>query len=289
MSRVLNELLELLELERIEEKLFRGHSQDLGFGAVFGGQVIGQALSAARHTVTGRRPVHSFHCYFLRPGDARRAIVYDVESIRDGRSVSTRRVQAIQRGQVIFFMTASFHEASPGLDHHDSMPEVTPPQELESDTDRARRYRDLIPEPMREFFMTETPIEIRTVDPDDPRRLAPRPARRHLWFRANGPLPDDERVHRYLLAYASDFSFLATALQPHAVAFWEGGVRMASIDHAMWFHRALRFDDWLLYSVDSPSAAGSRALVRGRVFSRDGRLVASTAQEGMIRVRGAGR
>jgi len=282
----LDELLALLELERIEENLFRGHSQDLGFGAVFGGQVMGQALSAARHTVIGERPVHSFHCYFLRPGDARRPIVYDVEAIRDGRSVSTRRVKAIQRGQPIFFMTASFHESTPGLDHQDPVPQVTPPEELERDTDRARRHRDLVPEPMRGFFLTETPIEIRTVDPGDPRRPEPRPARRHLWFRANGPLPADERVHRYLLAYASDFSFLVTALQPHGIAFWERGVRIASIDHAMWFHRPLRFDEWLLYAIDSPSAAGTRALVRGRIFTRDGRLVASTAQEGLIRVRG---
>jgi acyl-CoA thioesterase-2 len=286
MSRVLDELLELLELERIDENLFRGHSQDLGFGAVFGGQVIGQALSAARHTVTGQRPVHSFHCYFLRPGDADRPIVYDVEAIRDGRSVSTRRAKAVQRGQPIFFMTASFHESAPGLDHQDPMPVVTPPEDLERDTDRARRYQDLVPEPMRDFFMTETPIEIRTVDHVDPRRVRRQPARRQLWFRANGALPDDERVHRYVLAYASDFGFLVTALQPHGVGFWERGVRIASIDHAMWFHRPLRFDDWLLYDVDSPSAAGTRALVRGRIFSRDGRLVASTAQEGMIRVRG---
>ncbi len=289
MGRVLDELLELLELERIEENLFRGHSQDLGFGAVFGGQVIGQALSAARHTVLGDRPVHSFHCYFLRPGDARRPIVYDVEAIRDGRSVSTRRVKAIQRGQPIFFMTASFHESAPGLDHQDDMPQVTPPEDLEPDTTRARRHRDLIPEAMRGFFMTETPIEIRTVDPGDPRRPGPRPARRHLWFRANGALTADERVHRYLLAYASDFSFLVTALQPHGIAFWQPGVRIASIDHAMWFHRPLRFDEWLLYAVDSPTASGTRALVRGRIFSRDGRLVASTAQEGLIRVRGESR
>lgn len=287
MSAVLDELLNLLELEKVEETLFRGRSQDLGFGAVFGGQVIGQALSAARHTVVEDRRVHSFHCYFLRPGDARRAVVYDVERIRDGRSVSTRRVRAIQRGEPIFFMMASFHEGGGGLDHQAAMPEVPGPEEIPSETELARRHRALIPESMREYFTAEKPIEIRpvhAVDPRDPRPMAPT---RHVWLRANGPLPDDERVHRYLLAYASDFNFLVTALQPHGRIFWQPEVTLASIDHVMWFHRPVRFDDWLLYAVDSPSAASCRALVRGQVFARDGVLVASTAQEGLIRVRGA--
>jgi acyl-CoA thioesterase-2 len=285
MTDVLADLLELLELERIEETIFRGRSQDLGFGAVFGGQVIGQALSAGTQTVPSERAVHSFHCYFLRPGDARRPVVYEVESTRDGGSISSRRIRAIQRGKTILFMGASFHASESGFEHQDEMPEVAGPEGLESGTDLARRHRHLIPEAMRDTFTRERPIEIRpvqTVNPTDPQ---PMPPRRQVWLRAAGAMPESASVHRYLLAYASDFNFLVTALQPHGRVWWEPSLKMASIDHAMWFHRPLRVDDWLLYDVDSPSAASGRALVRGRIFSRDGRLVASTAQEGLIRLR----
>jgi acyl-CoA thioesterase-2 len=284
-SKVLEELLALLELERIEEAIFRGPSRDLGFGAVFGGQVIGQALSAARRTVPVDRIVHSFHCYFLRPGDVARPIVYDVERIRDGSSFTTRRVKAVQHGRAIFFMSASFHREETGFDHADPMPDVPGPEGLESALDFARRHVALIPEPLRATFTHETPIEVRPVQVLDPTAPRPMPAVRRVWMRANGEMPDDPTIHRDLLAYASDFNFLVTALQPHGRAFWDQSLQMASIDHAMWFHRPLRMDEWLLYDVDSPSASGARGLVRGRIFSRDGRLVASTAQEGLIRER----
>ncbi len=288
MTRVLDELVALLSLEKIEETIFRGASQDLGFGAVFGGQVIGQALSAAEQTVAPERSVHSFHCYFLRPGDARRPVVYDVDLVRDGRSITTRRVKAVQRGRPILFMAASFHIHEDGLTHQDPMPDVPPPEALEPESEFARRHRDLIPEAMRETFTRDAAIEIRPVERMDPVHPRPMLPRRLVWLRAAGELADDPRVHRYLLAYASDFNFLVTALQPHGRVFWDGGLKLASIDHAMWFHRPFRCDDWLLYAVDSPSAAASRALVRGQIFTRDGRLVASTAQEGLVRERPPG-
>ncbi len=284
MTTPLDGLLQQLRLERIEDTIFRGPSQDLGFGAVFGGQVIGQALSAAEQTVVDERSVHSLHCYFLRPGDVSRSIVYEVERIRDGRSFTTRRVRAIQHGEAIFFMAASFHHVEEGFDHADDMPLVPEPETLESDTDFARRYLDLIPGVMHSTFIGDKPIEVRAVQHMDPRDPQPIPPQRQVWIRTNGKLPDDPRVHRYLLAYASDFNFLITALQPHGRTFWQRGQKLASLDHGMWFHRPFRFDDWLLYSVDSPSASGARALVRGQLFSRDGRLVASTIQEGLVRV-----
>ena len=285
MTRVLDELLKLLQLEQIEDTIFRGQSQDLGFGAVFGGQVLGQALSAARQTVPEERTVHSFHAYFLRPGDPRRPIVYDVERTRDGGSFTTRRVKAVQHGESILFMGASFHRAEVGFDHADTMPEVPAPDELPSEQEHAERWQHLIPPPMRRIFVCETPIEIRPVQVSDPADPQPMPPRRQIWLRAAGQVPDDPKVHRYLLAYASDFNFLVTALHPHGKIFWDPNLQLASIDHAMYFHRPFRIDDWLLYDVDSPSAAGARGLVRGRLFSRAGDLVASTVQEGLMRER----
>ncbi len=285
MTRVLDDLITLLELEKIEDTIFRGQSQDLGFGAVFGGQVLGQALSAARQTVPDERTVHSFHAYFLRPGDPKRPIVYDVERTRDGGSFTTRRVKAIQRGKAILFMGASFQGTEPGFDHASTMPEVPSPDRLPSERELAERWQHLIPKPMRSLFVCQTPIEIRPVQVNDPADPQPMHPRRQVWLRANGHVPDDPRVHRYLLAYASDFNFLVTALQPHGKIFWDPTLQLASIDHAMWFHRPFRFDDWLLYDVDSPSAAAARGLVRGQLFTRDGLLVASTAQEGLMRER----
>jgi acyl-CoA thioesterase II len=283
---VLAELLDLLELETIEYGIYRGKSQDLGFGSLFGGQVIGQALSAARETVEDDRNVHSFHSYFLLPGDASKPIVYDVEVIRDGRSFSSRRVKAIQHGRPIFFVMASFQLSQPGLEHAETMPEVPGPEELRSEVELARAYAARIPASIREQFVCDKPIEMRPVIPVNPFNPKPMPPQRNVWFRANGDMPDDAQVHRYLLAYASDFNCLTTALQPHGRSLIQPEVVMATIDHAMWFHRPFRFDEWLLYAVDSPSASGSRGLVRGRFFDRDGRLVASTVQEGLIRVRG---
>jgi len=283
MGVVLDRLLELLELERIDEDVFRGPSQDLGWGTVFGGQVLGQALSAAGRTVDDSRHAHSLHGYFLRPGDPSREITYHVERTRDGASFSTRRIRANQDGPPIFFMAASFQRPERGLDHQDRMPDVPGPDGLASFDELTRRYLHLAPESLRTSLDVRWPIEMRPVEASDP--LAPEPTepRAHVWLRAAAALPDEERVHRYLLAYASDFSLLDTALAPHGRTYWQGDLKMASIDHAMWFHRPFRADDWLLYAMDSPNASGARGLVRGEVFDRSGRLVASTAQEGLIR------
>lgn len=283
MSQVLANLLSLLKLETIELGLYRGQSQDLGFKAVFGGQVMGQALSAAKETLPEERKVHSFHSYFLRPGDASKPIVYEVENIRDGKSFSTRRVSAIQFGKPIFYMTASFQTEELGFEHQLEMPAVPGPDELVSDLDFYQRHAAQIPEKLRSKFICEKPIEMRPVDfqnPFSPQISAPK---RYVWFKANGNMPDDLRVHKYLLAYASDFNFLPTALQPHGRSFMAPQMQVATIDHAMWFHHDFRFDDWLLYAVDSPAASGGRGLVQGQFFSRDGKLVATTIQQGVIR------
>jgi acyl-CoA thioesterase II len=284
MSDVLAKLLELLQLERLEQNLFRGQSQDLGWGVVFGGQVLGQALSAAEQTVPEGRGVHSMHGYFLRPGDVSKPVIYDVDPIRDGKSFTTRRVVAIQNGQAIFSMAASFQRAEEGYDHQAAMPETTPPDRLESEQDLFRKHLASIPEPFRQRAIADRPIEVRPVEFDNPLAPVVRPPERSVWYRSAGPLPDTPSIHQYLLAYASDFHFLATAMQPHGQS-WLSGIQLASLDHSMWFHRPFRFDQWLLYSVDSPTAQGARGLVRGQFFAPDGTLVASTAQEGLMRPR----
>lgn len=283
MSKVLTDLLSQLQLERIENTLYRGQSQDLGFGAVFGGQVMGQALSAAKETVEEQRKVHSLHCYFLLAGDVRQPIVYDVEAIRDGGSLSTRRIKAIQNGKAIFYMTASFKVPERGFEHQDKMPDVPAPEDLESEQDYALQHRDLLPEHIREKFICDRPIEIRPVKMVNP--LAPdiSEPKRAVWMKARGAMPDDLRVHQYLLAYASDFNFLPTALYPHGESFFSPQMQVVTIDHSMWFHHEFRFDEWLLYEIDSPAAAGGTGLVRGKIFNRAGVLVASTIQEGLIR------
>jgi len=285
MQKILSDLVDLLSLERIEENLFRGQSQDLGWGAVFGGQVLGQALSAAEQTVPDERAVHSLHGYFLRRGDARKPIVYTVDPIRDGRSFTTRRVVAIQNGKAIFNLSASFQKREAGFEHQDPMPECAGPDGLSSDRELAKRHADRIPPALREMATCERPIEIRPVDPHNPLAPKARPPRRCTWYRAIDRLPDEPRVHQYLLAYASDFQFLGTALFPHGQSWLSPQMQIASLDHAMWFHRPFRMDEWLLYVVDSSSASGARGLVRGRFFTQDGHLVASTAQEGLIRRR----
>lgn len=285
MRDLLSELLDLLRLERIEENLFRGQSQDLGWGAIFGGQVVGQALSAAAQTVPAERPVHSMQGYFLRQGDASRPVVYEVDPIRDGSSFTTRRVVAIQGGKAIFSLSASFQREEQGLDHQDEAPEVPGPEGLPSELEIAQRHADRIPSALRGIALAERPIEIRPVQQVNLLAPRPGPARRQLWYRATGTLPDDPAVHRYLLGYASDFNFLITAMLPHGVSWLTPGMQVASLDHALWFHRPFRMDDWLLYDVESPSASGARGLVRGRFFDRRGVLVASVAQEGLIRDR----
>jgi acyl-CoA thioesterase-2 len=286
MSRVLEELVALLTLERIEENLFRGQSQDLGWGTVYGGQVLGQALAAALQTVPPERVVHSMHAYFLRPGDVRRPIVYDVDRIRDGGSFTTRRVVALQKGQPIFNLAASFQTPEPGFDHADVMPEAPDPDTLQSEQALLAAMMERLPRVLRDRALTERPLEMRPVDPS-PNLLAPtpQPPQKMVWLRAVAPLPDEPALHTALLAYASDWSLLTTALLPHGVTWLTPGMQVASIDHVMWFHRPVRMDEWVLHVIDSPSAQGARGLVRGRVFTRDGRLVASTAQEGLVRLR----
>lgn len=283
MRDVLQELVELLALERIEENLFRGQSQDLGWGTVFGGQVLGQALSAAEQTVPPTRACHSLHAYFLRPGDVSRPVLYEVDRIRDGRSFTTRRVVAIQAGHAIFSLSASFHEPEDGFTHADPMPPTVDPERLVPEAELARRFAARLPPGLAERVTAPRPIDLRPVDPQDPLHPPVRPPSRQVWMRANGPLPADPALHRHLLAYASDFHFLTTALQPHGVSWLTPGMQVTSIDHAMWFHAPVRMDDWVLHVMDSPAAGGSRGLVRGRVYARDGRLLASTAQEGLMR------
>jgi len=292
MRDVLQELTGILQLERIEENIFRGPSQNLGWGRVFGGQVLGQALSAAEQTVPADRPAHSMHGYFMRPADAEKPIVYTVDPIRDGRSFTTRRVVAVQDGKAVFNMAASFQVVEPGFEHQAApAPEVEGPDGLASERELGRAYLKrlpeavlaAIPEGIRERAVAERPIEIRALKPVDPMKPGVRPPSRQVWFRCSGELPDDPRVHRYMLAYASDFHFLVTAMQPHGVTWLTPGIQSASLDHAMWFHRPFRMDDWLLYDIDSPSSTGARGLVHGRFYNREGELVASTMQEGLIR------
>jgi acyl-CoA thioesterase-2 len=285
MHPVLSDLIDLLALERLDRDLFRGRSQDLGWGAIFGGQVLGQALSAAAQTVIAERPVHSLHGYFLRAGDVRRPIVYQVDRLRDGKSFSARRVVAVQEGEAILSLAASFQVEEEGFEHQDPMPAVPAPEALRSERDLALAVADELPEPLRTMATGERPIEIRPVELRDPLHPRVQPPRRHSWYRAVDHLPDDPPLHRYLLAYASDFSFLSASLDPHGVSWISPGMHVATLDHEMWFHRPFRLDDWLLYVIDSPSASHGRGLVRGQFFDRTGRLVASCAQEGLIRRR----
>ncbi|MDP2271803.1 MAG: acyl-CoA thioesterase II [Archangium sp.] len=285
MATVLDELIKLLSLERIEENLYRGQSQDLGWGTVYGGQVIGQALFAALHTVPADRPVHSLHAYFLRPGDVSAPIVYDVDRSRDGSSFTTRRVKAIQHGHPIFDMSASFQKVEPGFDHQIDMPQVPPPEQVPTDQERFAKAGDLLPEFMRDRALAERPIEIRTVGEPDVFLTGKNPPERCVWFKATAVVPETPGLHQALLAYASDFSFITTSLKPHGATWLTPGMQVASVDHAVWFHAAFRADEWLLHVMESPRASGARGLVNGRIYSRDGRLVASTAQQGLIRKR----
>jgi acyl-CoA thioesterase-2 len=286
MSNVVGELMDLLALERSGENAFRGRSQDLGWGRIFGGQVLGQALSAAAQTVPSDRHVHSLHAYFLRLGDLNIPIEYEIDRIRDGGSFTTRRVVARQPGGAIFTMAASFQIEEPGFEHQDEMPDAPPPESLPTERERMASFVALLPDYVRVPFGAERPFEVRTADPvEDLLHPAPRAPRRLMWMRAVAPLPDDPALHRYLLAYISDYALMATALAPHGLTWLDPTLQLASIDHAMWFHRPLRVDEWLLHVVDSPSASGARGFARGRVFTRDGRLIASTAQEGLMRRR----
>ncbi|WP_027714187.1 acyl-CoA thioesterase II [Desulfuromonas sp. TF] len=285
-DNLLKDLLDHLTLEPLGNDRFRGESRSVGGKSVFGGQVLGQALLAADATVEGRR-AHSLHAYFLLAGDPQAPIVYEVERIRDGRSFATRRVVAVQHGRAIFNMAVSFQVDEEGLDHHAAMPDVPGPEGLPSGSELYRQIADQLPENRRDALTAERPIELRPVRPRDLLNPERRPPQRQVWLRTVGALPDDPALHQAMLAYASDFTLLGTALYPHGLSFFNPEVQALSLDHAMWFHRSFRMDDWLLYAMDSPSASAGRGLGRGSIFTRDGRLVASVAQEGLIRLRKA--
>jgi acyl-CoA thioesterase-2 len=283
-ARLVDDLVDLMQLEALGDDRFRAQSEDLGTFSVFGGQVLGQSLMAASRTVEADRPVHSMHAYFLLPGE-HAPIDYVVDRVRDGRSFTTRHVVARQEDRIIFEMSASFQTVDVGVEHQFAMPAVAGPEGLRSDLQRRIDLGDRLPERVRVKGVQPHGIEFRSVEADDLLAPVPREAERSIWLRAVAPLPDDPLIHRALLAYASDHGLLSAALLPHGVTYMQPGVRMASLDHAMWFHRDFRMDDWLLYRLDSPSASGSRGLSRGSIFTRDGQLVASTAQEGMVRAR----
>ena len=287
MPSAVQEVVEILDLEPLEVNLFRGRSPQSRWQRVFGGQVIGQALVAACRTVDdlAKRPPHSLHAYFLLAGDPKVPIVYEVDRIRDGRSFTTRRVVAIQHGHAIFSMAVSFHVEEPGLTHQARMPDVPKPEALPSDSELKERIFPLLPEPARRYYERERPIEFRPVEFS--RYLGEKSAdgRFDVWIRATGRLPDEPAIHQCVLAYASDMMLLDAALIPHGRSVFSEDIMAASLDHALWFHRPFRADEWLLYAQDSPNLADSRGFSRGLIFAADGTLVASVAQEGLLRQR----
>ena len=285
MSFPLRELLDLLDLESLEVNIYRGRNRDIGTGRVFGGQVLAQALVAARRTVGEPREAHSLHGYFILPGDLAAPIVYFVDRLRDGSSFSTRQVTAIQHGRAIFNLSASFQIAEEGYEHQTPMPNVPPPERLVNELDLIRGMADRIPESLRNVITQDRPIDFRPVSPIDPFHPEKREPVRHVWLRAIDRLPDDPLIHQAVLAYASDYGLLGTALLPHGLAPRSPAIQLATLDHAFWAHRPFRADDWLLYAMDSPAAAGARGFTRGAFYTRDGELVASVAQEGLMRPR----
>lgn len=287
MSELLDELVTCLALERLEQDVFRGHSRDMLTRAVFGGQVLAQALSAAQQTVDEERSAHSLHAYFLRPGDVKEPILYHVERIRDGASFATRRVVAVQGGRAIFNLAASFQKREPGFEHHAPMPETPAPELCQSEREHLESFGDRTPRPLLDRVARRC-FELRPVDPlDDLYAPTPRRPERRIWLRASDRLGDAPTMHAQLLVYASDFTFVTTSLLPHGAAWLTRGMQIASLDHVMWLHHPVRVDDWLLHVMESPAAQGGRGLVRGRIYTREGKLVASTAQEGLIRKREA--
>jgi len=277
-----DELRSVLELERIEDNLYRGQSYRTPWGRVFGGQVLAQSIHAAQLTVPEDRILHSMHAYFLLAGDIDLPIVYDVEHVRDGGSYTTRRVKAIQKGRPIFTVQASFQKYEDGLSHSVPMPDVPPPEGLQNDQEIGESLKDCAPE-LYKVSRVERPIECRPARGAAQYTSAATEPRQHIWIKARGTLPDTDRMHQVALTYVSDYNLLATALLPHWEIATRDKVFLASLDHAMWFHRPFRLDDWLLYSIESPSASSGRGYSRGDVFTRDGELVASVAQEGLIR------
>jgi acyl-CoA thioesterase-2 len=283
MSKAVQNLLAILDLENLEQNLFRGRSPQSGWQRVFGGQVIGQALVAAQRTVSAERRVHSLHGYFMRPGDPEVPIIYEVDRIRDGRSFTTRRVVAIQHGHAIFSMSASFQVVEEGLEHFIEMPDIPKPDELMSEKKLAEQFIDHAPENVRKYWQRERPIELRPVSLKhylSKEKLEPK---QNIWMRSTGKLPSDPAIHEAVLAYASDMTLLDTALYAHGGRVFDQKIQTASLDHSMWFHRPLNIEDWHLYAQDSPNSSGARGFTRGGIYNQSGTLVASVAQEGLIR------
>ncbi len=284
MPDILEDLIQLLTLERLDTNLYRGQSHDIGTNRVFGGQVLGQALAAANNTVEDR-VVHSLHAYFLRKGDHTAPIIYEVDRQRDGRSYTSRRVVAIQHGHPILNLAASFQVPEEGLEHQSSMPQVPRPETLKDVTDYRRQLLDRVPEAaLPRYLLHERPFEFRPVQLPQFIDPEPREPRVNIWFKTVGPMPDDDDLHRNMLAYLSDYYLIGTATRPHGVSVFSKELQLASLDHALWFQRPFRIDEWLLYSIESPSASGGRGLSRGQIFREDGALVAVVAQEGVMRL-----
>lgn len=281
----IEDLLDLLDLEPIEYNIYRGQNRDIGTRRIFGGQVLAQSLVAARRTIEEDRVAHSMHGYFILAGDLDTPVVYFVDRLRDGRSFTTRRCTAIQYGRAIFNMSASFQAPEDGPHHQESMPDVPPPEELPSELEILRSMSDRIPDDLKRVVLQDRPLDFRPVERIDPFDPSPREPVRHLWIRTTGTMDDVPLHHQAVLAYASDYGLLGAALQPHGLSFRQPNVMAATLDHSIWFHRPFRVDDWLLYSIDSPVSGGGRGFARGSFFNRAGELVASVAQEGVVRVR----
>ncbi len=285
LASAVEQLTAIFDLEPLEHNLFRGRSPNIGWQRIFGGQVIGQALVAASRTVEPERRVHSLHGYFLRPGDPDIPIIYMVDRIRDGKSFTTRRVVAIQHGEAIFSMGASFQILEDGLVHQLPMPDVPDPDELMPESELKALYLEKAPENIKAYWNRERPIELRPVNLKHYVSNEPLEPVQHVWFRASEPLPGAPIVHECVLAYASDMTLLDTSLFAHGKSIFSRDLQVASLDHALWIHRPVKADEWLLYAEDSPSSSGARGFTRGTIYSRDGCIVASSAQEGLIRPR----
>lgn len=281
----LRNLLDALEPKRIDTNRFRAQSLDLGWGHVFGGQIIAQALAVAEATVQEDRTVHSLHGYFLRPGNDRKPVIFQTLRVRDGKSFATRHVDALQDGRAIFTMTASFQCEEDAFEHQNFMPETPGPEELPSQAEIARKYIDRFPDAAREQLSLEHVVDVRPIDPVDIVKPEVKPPIRRVWYRVQGKLPDRPALHRHLLSFISDLHLSSAALQPHAMIWSSSSLQAASLDHSIWFHRPFRLDEWLLYTFESPSASGARGFTRGHFYTRDGRLVASTTQEFLMRLR----
>ncbi|TDQ57397.1 acyl-CoA thioesterase-2 [Mesocricetibacter intestinalis] len=283
MSEVLQNLINLLQLERLDKMLFRGDSQDIGLPQVFGGQVVAQALSAAIQVAPQERSLHSCHAYFLSPGDSHHPIIYDVEILREGKSFSALRVKAIQHNEAICHITASFQKQEQGFEHQASMPDMGAPDSFIAESQMINKLAAHIPEPLRSKFTAERPFDIRTKYINNPLQGLKLPPQQYIWVKAKGRVPSSPAIAQCLLAYFSDFHPLLTALHPHATGFLQPGLKVATIDHSIWFHRPFDLNQWLLYAIESNNAYGGRGLSRGQIFDSQGRLIATTQQEGLIR------